>query len=39
VIEALCIAIANTEQVTSPADGVRALLVRSSMTERLGARA
>jgi hypothetical protein len=40
VIDALCVAIATTEPASSPAaDEVRALLVNSSVAERLGARA
>jgi HD domain len=40
VIDALCVAIATTEPASSPAaDEVRALLVKSSVAERLGARA
>jgi HD domain len=40
VIEALCVAVATTDATSSPAaDEVRALLVHSSLTERLGARA
>jgi hypothetical protein len=40
VIDALCVAIATSEPASSPAaDEVRALLVKSSVAERLGARA
>jgi HD domain len=40
VVDALCVAIATTEPVSSPAaDEVRALLVHSSVAERFGARA
>jgi HD-GYP domain-containing protein (c-di-GMP phosphodiesterase class II) len=40
VVDALCVAIATTEPASSSAaDEVRALLVNSSVAERLGARA
>ena len=40
VIEALCVAVATTDPASSrAADEVRALLVQSSVAERLGARA